>query len=96
MPGADRRAELALARHRGEPRAALRTHSWLLGSSGFTRFILPASWTLSPEYIETKAVLLENPEGRLQRMVVIDYWDEFALSDVRTLWSLPVRQTDTL
>ena len=69
--GADRRAELALARHRGEPGAALRTHSWLFGSLGSMRFILPASCTLSPESIETKAILLENPEDRLQRMVII-------------------------
>ena len=72
--GHERCAELALARHRGEPRAALRTPSWLLCGSGFRRFILSASRTLSPESIQTKVTLLENPEGRLQRMVVIiDY-----------------------
>ena len=73
-PGADRRAELPLTWHRGEPRAALRTHSWLLGSSGFTRFILPTSSTLSLGSTETKATLLENLKDQLQRIVVIiDY-----------------------
>ena len=72
-PGTERCtcAELALAQYRGEPRATLRTNSWLLGSSGYTRFILPVSWTLSPDSTETKAILPENPQHPLSGMVVI-------------------------
>ena len=96
-PRAERRAELALARHRGEPRAALLTPSWLLGCSGFTRFMLPALWTLSPDSTETKAIFPENPEGWLRRTTVTtDHRDEFALSHICALWSLPVGQVDAL
>ena len=95
--GPERCAELVLAWHRGEPRAALRTHSWLLASSGFTRFILLTSWTLSPDSTETKAIFPENPEGWLRRTTVTtDHRDEFALSHICALWSLPVGQVDAL
>ena len=55
-PGTERCAELALARHRGEMRATIFTHPWLLSSSGCMRFVLPASWTHSPDSTKTNAI----------------------------------------